>query len=401
MRAGWAAVVAAVGLGLAAPSAGAAPTAEIVSWINAQRAAHGIPAGIVENPAISDACAKHNAYSARNQLSPQQQVSHSEDPALPGYTPEGDQAARKGVLFKDQHWTADSNPFEIGPLHLHQLLEPRLDVMGADESRGYGCATTQWSLNRPAPPGFVTYTYPGNGAQGWSTDMVAVELPFTPGEKVGIPQGTRTGPYLYVLFDGPGVFPRWAPGPKALSASLTGPEGAVPITVVDAHTPGLENYLPMGPELIPRQSLQPESTYVATISASVPVADQSSPTGLRQVQFDYQWSFRTGPATARLRRAIRPRLPRRPRGRRVTFTVPRAAVGHSGKVAVQAYSRRKQGKLRWTFIERLKRRNTVRLPRRRRGLPFVSVRAFAGPFVAADGTHYPPAQRARGYRSPR
>ena len=401
MRAGFAAVAAVAAMALAAPGAGAATGAEIVSWINAMRTAHGIPPGIVENPAFSAACANHNTYALTNKSTPQEQLAHSEDPAKPGYTPEGDAAARRSVLYSDQRWTADNNPFEVAPLHLHQLLEPRLDAMGADDRQGYGCASTLWSLNRPDPPGNVTYTYPANGAQRWSTDFVARELPFTPGEKVGIPQGTKTGPYLYVMFDGPGAFPHWAPGSKALSASLTGPEGPVPLTVVDNHTPGLQNYLSIGPELIPRAPLRANSTYTAAISALVPIADQTSPTGLKQVRYDHSWSFSTGPATAELRRAIRPRLRGRLRGRRLTFTVPRAAVGHAGRVAVTLFSRGGRPDWRWTFIEQLRRKNTIRVPRRRGSRRYLGVRVFAGPFVAADGTRYPESQKGRVYRAPR
>jgi len=166
----------------------------IVGFLNAQRAAQGVPSGIVEDASLSDGCAKHNAYDRINGV-----LTHGEDPSRPGYTQEGDQAGKTSVLYAGSGpWTGSHDPFEAAPIHLHQLLAPRLDRMGASEDQGYGCATTLASRNRPAPASDVTYTYPGDGATAWSPAQTAAEGPYTPGERVGIPAGTTTGPYLYV-----------------------------------------------------------------------------------------------------------------------------------------------------------------------------------------------------------
>ena len=225
---------------LCAPALADVTGPEIIGFMNAKRAAHGIPAGITENPDWSRGCHLHNHYGAVNG-----ELEHAEDPAKPGYTAEGDAAGRSSVLYGGYHWTADANPFEHAPIHLHQLLAPRIDVMGAYESEGRGCASTLRSFRRPAPASNVTYTYPAEGTQGWRPSEIASERPYTPGEKLGIPQGTRTGPYLYVMFDGPSS----GGSAKVSSASLTGPSGAVDILTVDNTTPGLEGYLPTGAEL--------------------------------------------------------------------------------------------------------------------------------------------------------
>jgi hypothetical protein len=260
----------------AAPAAADVSGPDIVSFINAQRAANGIPAGIVEDPALSDGCAKHNAYDAQNNT-----LTHKEDATKPGYTPEGDTAAQTSVLYTGGPWTATSNPFETAPIHLHQLFAPRMDRMGASENGGYGCATTLASLNRPAPPADVTYTYPGDGREGWPVAQTASEGPHPPGFFVGIPEGTQTGPYLYAMFDGPDL----GPGTDASmgSATLTGPAGPVDVAVVDNTTPGLEGYLPTGVEVIPRAPLTAFTPYTAGVSAIV---------GGRV--FTHQWTFTTG-----------------------------------------------------------------------------------------------------------
>jgi hypothetical protein len=255
----------------------------IVSFLNAQRAANGIPAGIVEDPALSLGCFKHDNYGATNHV-----LIHDEDSTKPGYSAEGKQAAQTSVLYSyGGPWTAYTNPFETAPIHLHQLLAPRLDRMGAAETQGYGCATTLASRHRPPPAANVTYTYPGAGAAGWFTSQLAAEGPYTPGQQVGIPAGTRTGPYLYVSFDGPTLDP-FATA-HATGATLTGPDGPVSVRVADNTTAGLDGYLPTGLEVIPDSPLKTASTYTATVSADVTPFGGGAP-----IPFTKTWSFTTG-----------------------------------------------------------------------------------------------------------
>jgi hypothetical protein len=256
-----------------------------VSYVNAQRAAHGLPAGIVEDPALSDGCVKHNLYGLANGV-----LTHDEQPDRAGYTPEGAQAGATSVLYAAAGpWTAVNNPFETSPIHLQQLLAPRLDRMGAAETQGYGCATTLVSRNRPSPPSDVTYTYPGDGASAWPSAQTAAESPFTPGQLVGIPAGTRTGPYLYVMFDGPDLTP--FDTAHASTATLTGPQGAVSIAVADNTTAGLAGYLPTEVEIIPRSPLKANASYTASVTANVSTQGGGGP----QRAFGRTWSFTTGP----------------------------------------------------------------------------------------------------------
>lgn len=275
-------LVVALGLVVAPTASADVSGPEIVSFLNTQRAAQGIPAGIAEDPARSDGCARHNAYGAQNDV-----LTHGEDPGRPGYTPEGDQAAQQAVLYQGETWTAARNPFEEAPIHLHQLLAPRLDRLGASENQGYGCATTLASRERPAPAADVTYTYPGDGATGWPAAQTARERPFTPGEQVGIPEGTKTGPYLYVMFDGPDL--SVSDDATATGATLTGPDGPVPVAVVDNDTLGAGYYLPTGLEMIPRAPLAPLTTYTAQVTADVSTLGGSGPAR----SFAHTWSFTT------------------------------------------------------------------------------------------------------------
>ena len=80
----------------------------------------------------------------------------------------------------------------------------------------------------------------------------------------GIPQGTRTGPYLYLLPDGP-----WAQAGTitVTSASLSGPGGAVPLRIVDKSNTEIGPFLPEGGAmLIPLRPLRGGAAYTVTAS---------------------------------------------------------------------------------------------------------------------------------------
>jgi hypothetical protein len=189
------------------------------------------------------------------------------------------------VLSYGDSW-ASGNPWETAPIHLHQLLGPRLSITGVADRDGYVCMYTWPGYQRPAPPDWRIYTYPGPGAAGHRFEETASERPFTPGSLVGIPEGRRTGPYLYVMFDGPFESARTTEG----SGSLTGPEGPVPVSVVGNHTPQLGGYIPVGLEMIPRVPLRPRAEYTASVSATVQPDDLETPPQM----LSHTWSFRTG-----------------------------------------------------------------------------------------------------------
>ena len=265
-----------LGLALLTPGATRAGTAQQdIGLLNAQRAANGIPAGIVERADWSDACAAHIAYMKRNNY-----VGHPEDSSKPGYSDEGDWAGTHSVLHRGGSWMGP-NPWEWAPIHLSQLLAPALEEMGVADEDGYICATTWPGYTRTTPDDNTVVTYPGNGTAAVYASEVAAESPFVPGQFVGIPQGTRTGPYLYAYVWGP-----WAEDWEAVtlvSASLRGPQGEVEVRHVDRSTDELGPYLPPGSGIvIPVKSLQPATTYQATVVFQ----DEGS-------ELPYSWSFTT------------------------------------------------------------------------------------------------------------
>jgi hypothetical protein len=231
--------------------------ATIVAALNAERAANGIPATVRENPAWSARCADHVAY-----MTETGGLTHREDPESPGYTPSGSWAGEHAVLAVGSGW-GDSDPFENAPLHLMQLMSPELQQVGiAENASGYLCVTTWPGYNGGKWTKPTVFTYPGNGTEGVPAAQTARELPFVPGDFVGLPLGTRTG--LNIMVFAEGIAHPWRA--HIASATLAGPAGPVAVKTVDRTTPTVGVYLPPGGGfVIPVAPLRPDTTYSATV----------------------------------------------------------------------------------------------------------------------------------------
>lgn len=252
---------------------GATP-AEAIAALNAQRAANGLPGDITEDPAWSEGCRLHMNYLRLNNYSGNW---HDEVPGNPGYSDAGRYAAQNAVLTSAP-WVVGENAFEYAPIHLAQMLTPKLSVTGFAD----GCFITLAGWKRTAPPALEVVSYPGNGATIYPA-MTARERPFVPGDFVGLPEGTTTGPHLYIFGFGANTF-----SGRLSGASLTGPDGPVDVRSVDNHTSGPEGnlgpYLPAGGILIPAKPLRAESSYTAQVTYT---SDRDG------AQVTRNWTFRT------------------------------------------------------------------------------------------------------------
>jgi hypothetical protein len=225
--------------------------------LNAERSRLGIPGELVENAEWSRRCALHNHYLALNS-----DFGHGEDPQNPGYTVDGSWAGEHSVLAVAEQFSVAS--FASAPLHLVQLLSPRLRRVGAAASDGFVCITTWPGFRfREGGRGPVrVYTYPERGAKGVPASEVAGEEPLVPGAFVGIRRGARTGPYLIVYSEG-----GWSGWSTSLDgATLRGPGGLVETRIVGRSTPGIGEYIPPGAGfVIPVRPLVAGRTYAATV----------------------------------------------------------------------------------------------------------------------------------------
>jgi hypothetical protein len=249
-------VVALAAAGAAAAGSGAA-SGTILAALNSQRAANGIPGRIKENPSWSQKCARHIAYMGSTGT-----VGHSEDPASPAYSADGNWAGENSVLAQGTSWP-NGNPFASAPLHLIQLLSPELRQVGVEASSGFVCVTTWPGYGSPRWKKPTVFSVPGNGATGVPYAETAYELPFVPGDVVGLPRGTRTGFNIIVYAEG--VRDPWHL--HITAAALTGQHGPVAVRTVDRTTPTVGPYLPAGSGfMIPVAPLEPGTTYTASVS---------------------------------------------------------------------------------------------------------------------------------------
>jgi len=242
---------------LNSPPALAATPQRIVSVLNAQRAANGIPAGIAEDPGWSAACLLHDTYEHLNNA-----FGHEETEGKPGYTAQGNMIARTSVLAEGITWNS-GDPYDNAPYHLFDLLNPRISATGAADFDGFGCVEIELGTVRSAPAQPVAYSYPGNRRTGVPPAQTARELPMSPAETLGL--GARaTGPNLFVYFDGP-----WSDGARAQidSASLSSPGGSVTLRWLDNTTSDL--LAPTGAILVPASPLRPRTTYQVRVSGTV------------------------------------------------------------------------------------------------------------------------------------
>jgi hypothetical protein len=276
VRARLIAAVATLTLAAAAAPAQGATGAEVAARLSAERQAHGIPGGITEDPVWSARCEKHVRWMALNG-----RVEHAEDPGTPGYSRDGDLAGQNSVLSSGTIDFNRVNPYLTAPYHLLQLYAPELLTIGAFENGKYGCHTTFPGYTRPAPAADTFYSYPGDGARiPWFEE--ARENPSVPGDEVGLPQGTITGPDMQVYWRGPDDA---VPLSDLVAATLTDDSG----TAIDARTVGNQQNglaLPGSGFVIPVRPLKPATSYGATATFSS--GDPANPRTLT-----HSWSFRT------------------------------------------------------------------------------------------------------------
>lgn len=245
-----------------AGAAWAATPAQIVAKLNAQRVANGIPGGIVLDAAWTRGCQHHVRYEELNGIG----WTHDEVAGKPGYTKDGRLAGLEGDQANTGSYDG-GNPYENLPLHLAGQLDPALARVGAYESGRRTCVSLASGWTRQFASNAL-YTYPGGARSGVpASQTVHGESPLAPGDVVGLPQGTKTGPTIYVFAVGP-----WLADPalRLRAAHLTGPHGRVALRLVDpAVRSALKGHLRPGIFfVIPVSPLGRGSRYTASVTVT-------------------------------------------------------------------------------------------------------------------------------------
>jgi hypothetical protein len=367
-----------VGFLVAAAPAGATTSAEAVKFLNQQRAANDIPAGLTVDEESTKGCRNHNHYMALNGFD------HGEEPGKPGYTPEGANSDNAEVLAGgEQEWTAATNPWDAAPGHQEILFHPASDMAGYDASEGFSCMRVHWVFEQAPTRAFYAYT--GNLGRTDVPPSVVVqgEGPYAPQEAVGIPQGVATGPNILFFVDGFGETNH------AVSFSLTGPGGgAVEARMVDSTTPPPEGFsgrvYSTGGDLIPVNPLDPFTDYTATVTW------HNDDTGEEKQQ---TVAFKT----AGFQRGLTLQLSKKLTKRRARLTAPGEAVGQRATVKISTQKRKKKAKTFSTKKITLKQTQRIKLPRKPGRGGKVIVRVTVPSFTLGD-TRFSVTPAKRTYR---
>lgn len=243
-------------------------------WLNAERAADRLPAGLRLSRRWSAECAAHDAYERLNDV-----LTPTEDPGSPGASIGGAWAGHDADLAEGR-WQRRSDPWQDAPIHLLALLAPSLQFVGIDDGGGYQCVTTYPGLIRPATARDRVYTDPAAGARHVPPSERALESPFVPGQFVGIPRGRTAGRELFVYLN---LAHRTGQAPvHVLAARLQTGGRRVAVRRVDSTTRTVGRYL-AGAILIPVKPLRHHARYTATVT----VQDRSG-------TLAHRWSFQTG-----------------------------------------------------------------------------------------------------------
>ncbi|MCB0878872.1 MAG: hypothetical protein KDC46_07820 [Thermoleophilia bacterium] len=188
-------------------AAGATTSSDGIGAVNELRARMGVPA-ITNDESLAADCAAHVAWMRTNAT-----VSHTEDPASPGYSVAGNDAALNSVLHASTALVPQTSGDTVhwlrgAPLHLYQVLHPALVRSGYAADSNYACMWTQAPDARTDVDVFdsargrdrVYVGPPIHGGVPVSEDTHK-ETP-NPNEQVGLPRAQVTGPYVLVYAGG-------------------------------------------------------------------------------------------------------------------------------------------------------------------------------------------------------
>jgi hypothetical protein len=368
--------VAAAALLAAAPAGAATSATDAVNFLNQQRTANSIPAGIPQDAYRTKGCENHIGYMHQNGLG------HGEDPSKPGFTPEGADMSSGEVLTQGiVGWTADSNPWDAAPLHQTLLFDPRVNAAGYSEDDTFACM--RFGFNFTSSPQPLFYAYTGDTGRSGVPFRVVVngEGPYAPQEAVGIAQGVPTGPNILFFTDGFGSTNH------AILYNLIGPGNhAVDVKLVDSTTPppGGNSYKPFnrGGDMIPVKPLDPLTTYTANVIWHNDDSGEEKPQSV---------TFKTSGQLRGLTLSLSKKLSKS--GRKATLKAPVEAVGEHASVRIQLAKKGKSLKIVSTKTVTLKRSQTIKVPKPSKGGKAV-VHVTLPSFVQGD-TRYdtPPVSR--------
>ncbi len=239
---------------------------QVTAHVNEVRARMGL-LPLTFDPRLSDGCRKHGLYLQANPGAFSDHP-HQERSELPGYTPEGHQAAASsGLSARELTYVDDSTFGYSAPWHNMIAFTPFASMLHRGTAGGNDCLGT----SGPAPPGIDQhgpFVWPPSGTTTVPYEVTHAEAPYSPSTFLGVAESAVVGPSLYIFgapLDQPAIFCPWT-----ADATLTGPTGPVDIMVLthDSRGPrGETPYLYGGMMATVRRPLRPSTTY--TLEATI------------------------------------------------------------------------------------------------------------------------------------
>lgn len=278
MKRSLAAIAGAASLVAVPATADATPRA-ILSAVNMEREMAGLRP-LTSRADWASACNAHTNYMNAGGI-----LTHDQLASSPLFSPEGAWAGAHSVLARSSYGFS-GNPWRSAPFHEFQVLHPWLAQTGISITGGYACMITLGERDAPNPPDTTLTTVPGTG-QYIRPAEIASESPFTPGDEVGLPQGTKTGPHIYVYAQAPQRLNTIAVQSASLTAADDGSQ--IPVRWVDGTSEKSGRYLDGGAILIPVSPLKENTTYGLRVEAAA-----TAPSGSRLL-ISRTTSFLTGP----------------------------------------------------------------------------------------------------------
>ena len=363
---------------VAAAPANATTSEQAVAFLNQQRQANSIPAGLQVDAYRTTGCHNHNRYMDQNGG-----LQHGEEVGHPGYTAEGADYTNSGEVLAQglTDWSAGSNPWDAAPLHQTLLFDPQVTSAGYDEYKSFACMRFGFSFTSSGDPAFYAYTGDHGRADVPFSITVRGEGPYAPQEAVGIPQGVATGPNILFFTEGFGS------KNHAVSYNLLGPDNhAVDAKLVDSKTPppngSSYQAFTTGGDMIAVKPLDPGTTYTANVVWHNDDSGQEKPQSV---------TFRTSLLLRDLMLSLSKKLSKA--GRKATLKAPAEAVGEHASVRIQLAKKGKSLQVVSTKTVTLKRSQTIKVPKPSKG-GRAAVRVTLPSFVRGN-TRYdtPPVSR--------
>lgn len=252
-----------LGMLLALLQAGAdADVAAVVERVNVHRKAAGLDP-VAADPALSKGCAAHAVYLVVNVNHPSTKGLglHSEEPALPAYTKEGERAGRASVIYLGKEGTDAVEGWMGSLLHRIPLLQSRLKKIGYGSAKGGPAKSTVvldttngMGVGKDAP--YVLYPADGQKDVPLSyVEEIPDPIPESPDKKAGYP--------VTVIFAEGALV-------KDVKASLKNADGKeIEVWLSSPERPAHRDYQRNTVGLIAQEPLKSSTTYTVSVSARV------------------------------------------------------------------------------------------------------------------------------------